>query len=58
MALRQQLAVLRRGVTRPKLEDQDRLFWIGMLRMLDIWPGPVESTERLGGILKSYRRAA
>jgi len=37
LALRQQVAVLRRGVMRPKLEDQDRIFWIGLMRMLDIW---------------------
>lgn len=32
VALRQQLAVLRRSVMRPKLDDKDRLFWIAMLR--------------------------
>lgn len=37
LALRQQVAVLRRGVKRPRLEDRDRLFWIGMLRLLDTW---------------------
>jgi len=37
MALRQQVAVLRRGVKRPKLNDQDRIFWITMLRLLDTW---------------------
>jgi putative transposase len=37
LALRQQVAVLRRGVTRPKLEDKDRIFWIGLTRMLDTW---------------------
>jgi transposase InsO family protein len=37
VALRQQLTVLRRGVTRPKLQDQDRLFWISLLRLLGTW---------------------
>jgi hypothetical protein len=37
LALRQQVAVLRRGVKRPKLEDRDRIFWIGLMRMLDSW---------------------
>jgi len=36
-ALRQQVIVLRRGVERPKLEDRDRIFWIGMLRLLSTW---------------------
>ncbi len=37
LALRQQLAALRRGVTQPKLEDKDRTFWIGLMRLLDTW---------------------
>jgi putative transposase len=37
IALRQQVAVLRRGVKRPRLDDQDRIFWITMLRLLDTW---------------------
>jgi putative transposase len=37
LALRQQVAVLRRGIKRPKLEDRDRLFWIGLMRKLDTW---------------------
>jgi transposase InsO family protein len=37
LALRQQVAVLRRGVTRPKLEDKDPVFWIGLMRLLDTW---------------------
>ena len=31
LALRQQLAVLRRSVKRPKLRARDRLFWVLML---------------------------
>ena len=37
LALRQQVAVLRRGVKRPKLEDNDRIFWIGLMRLLSTW---------------------
>ncbi len=37
IALRQQLAVLKRSVKRPKLEDRDRIFWISMVRALDTW---------------------
>ena len=35
LALRQQAAVLRRGVKRPKRFDQDRVFWKTMLRLRD-----------------------
>jgi len=37
VALPHQLAVLKRSVTRPKIEDSDRIFWIGMRRMLTEW---------------------
>ncbi len=37
LALRQQVAVLRRGVKRVRLEDRDRIFWIGMRRLLTNW---------------------
>ena len=33
IALRHQLAVLKRSVTRPKIQDSDRMFWILMKRM-------------------------
>ena len=36
LALRQQLAVYKRTVTRPKLRTMDRLFWVGLTR---IWVG-------------------
>ena len=36
LALRQQLAVLRRSVKRPRVRDRDRLFWIWLSR---IWTG-------------------
>ena len=34
VALRHQLTVLKRSVTRPKIKDSDRMFWILMKRML------------------------
>ncbi len=36
-ALRHQVAVLKRSVKRPRLEDSDRLFWIVMRRALRDW---------------------
>jgi putative transposase len=36
LALRQQVAVYKRAVTRPRLRRMDRLFWIALVRM---WPG-------------------
>jgi hypothetical protein len=37
LALRQQLAVYKRTVTRPKLRTTDRLFWVWLAR---VWAGP------------------
>ena len=34
LAQRQQLAVLKRSVNRPRIDDSDRIFWILMRRML------------------------
>ena len=36
LALRQQLAVYQRTVTRPRLRRTDRLFWVGLAR---VWAG-------------------
>jgi hypothetical protein len=36
-ALRHQVAVLKRSVTRPRLQDNDRIFWIAMRRMVREW---------------------
>ncbi len=36
LALRQQLAVLKRSVKRPKLRNRDRLFWVLLSR---VWKG-------------------
>ncbi len=37
VALRHQLAVLKRSVKRAKIHDSDRMFWILMKRMLAEW---------------------
>src|SRR5271165_6916806 len=39
LALRQQLAVLRRSVRRPKLRARDRLFWTVLSRCWGGWHG-------------------
>jgi putative transposase len=36
LALRQQLAVYKRTVTRPRLRRTDRVFWIALAKL---WPG-------------------
>ena len=36
-ALRHQLAVLKRSVKRPRIEDSDRIFWIMLRRVLKEW---------------------
>jgi hypothetical protein len=36
-ALRQQLAVFKRNVPRPKLNNRDRLFWIGLYLIWQNW---------------------
>ena len=36
-ALRQQLAVFKRNVPRPKLSNRDRLFWIGLYMVWQDW---------------------
>src|SRR4029453_16839453 len=41
IALRQQLAVYRRTVTRPKLHTTDRLFWVGLARVWAGWRQPL-----------------
>jgi hypothetical protein len=37
LALRQQLAVLRRSVQRPKLRKRDRIFWVWLSRLWKDW---------------------
>ena len=37
-ALRHQVAVLKRGAGRPRIEDSDRLFWIALRRKRCVTP--------------------
>ena len=37
VALRQQLAVFKRDVRRPKLNGRDRLFWVGLRMIWQDW---------------------
>ena len=37
VALRQQLAVYKRSVGRPNINDRDRIFWLTVMRMLREW---------------------
>ena len=69
LALRHQLAVLKRQACKPKLLSSDRLLWVGLRR---IWPhdcplsGPVEPPDQgdiialpwLGGLHHRYTRQA
>ena len=56
LALRQQLAILRRRVPRPKLRLLDRLFWVALSRLWPRWrevlhivtPGTVIAWHRAG----------
>jgi putative transposase len=41
LALRQQLAVYKRAVTRPPLRRTDRLFWVGLVRVWAGWRQPL-----------------
>ena len=69
IALRQQLAVYKRTVKRPKIEDRDRIFWLSVMRMLKEWKAAlvsvrvvtacdVISTPALGGLHHRYSRSA
>jgi hypothetical protein len=40
LALRHQLSVYKRTMTRPKLRTTDRLFWVGLARVWAGWSGP------------------
>jgi putative transposase len=41
LALRQQLAVYKRTVSRPPLRRTDRLFWVALARVWADWRGPL-----------------
>ncbi len=40
LALRQQRAVYKRMMTRPRLRRTDRLFWVGLARVWAGWSSP------------------
>ena len=44
-ALRHQLAVLKRSVKSPRIEDSDRIFWIVMRRMMRDWKDCLSSSS-------------
>ena len=46
LALRQQLAVLKRQSKRPRLHDRDRLFWILLKRFWPSWRDALPSRRR------------
>ena len=41
LALRQQLAVYRRTIARPRLRRTDRLFWVGLAKVWTAWRSPL-----------------
>src|SRR5258707_9701940 len=53
LALRQQLAVLKRKRSRPALRPADRAFWV-VLRQ--IWPGWVNASQELNELFWHNRR--
>jgi putative transposase len=55
LALRQQLAVYKRTVTRPALRGTDRLFWVGLARIWARWKQPLVIVTP-GTVLRWQRR--
>jgi hypothetical protein len=59
-ALRQQLAVFKRNVPRPKLNNRDRLFWIGLYLIWQDWKSALIFVQPDGSIFskRSYSGVA
>ena len=55
LALRQQLAVLRRSVKRPKLRARDRLFWVLLYRLWKDWRSSLHMVQP-GTVVKWHRQ--
>ncbi len=53
LALRQQLAVMKRSNKRPKLRPRDRVFWVWPTRLGRIGSRPSSSSNRTGDPLAS-----
>ena len=52
-ALRQQLAVFKRNVPRPKLNNGDRLFWIGLYMIWQDWKSALIFVSQKRNVLAS-----
>ena len=52
-ALRQQLAVFKRNVPRPKLNHRDRLFWICLCMIWQDWKSALLFVQRNSNVLAS-----
>ena len=53
--LRRQILVLRRGVTRARLEDSDRMFWIFLRRFVRGWRDMLHIVQR-ETVIRWHRR--
>src|SRR5438105_5315211 len=59
VALRQQLAILKRGTRRPKLQPRDRLFWVLLMRFWKSWKSAliiVQPNTVVGWHRKRFKR--
>jgi hypothetical protein len=54
LALRQQVAVFKQSVKRPKLRRRDRLFWVWLSKLWPNWPSALVMVQLEVG--QDYRR--
>ena len=57
-ALRHRLAVYKRSVKRPRIEDRDRFFWLAVMRMLKVWREALVIVMRPGAAGPTHLPAA